>query len=110
MFGAPAFFVGDEMFWGNDRLQFVEVSLKGSMLPEPFRSVFLPIYSEGSVTSSTALDSSSASGANCVPFGIACSANRVRRRCAASAAVCVTTVRDKVSCEAVAQELVGDVR
>ena len=29
VFGAPAFFVGDEMFWGNDRLQFVEVSLKG---------------------------------------------------------------------------------
>lgn len=23
-FGAPTFFVGDEMFWGNDRLEFVE--------------------------------------------------------------------------------------
>ncbi len=23
-FGAPTFFVGDEMFWGNDRMQFVE--------------------------------------------------------------------------------------
>jgi 2-hydroxychromene-2-carboxylate isomerase len=29
VFGAPAFFVGDEMFWGNDRLHFVEVALKG---------------------------------------------------------------------------------
>jgi 2-hydroxychromene-2-carboxylate isomerase len=24
VFGAPTFFVGDQMFWGNDRLQFVE--------------------------------------------------------------------------------------
>ena len=29
VFGAPTFFVGDEMFWGNDRLHFVEVELKG---------------------------------------------------------------------------------
>lgn len=29
VFGAPTFFVGDEMFWGNDRLHFVEVALKG---------------------------------------------------------------------------------
>lgn len=29
VFGAPAFFVGDEMFWGNDRLFFVEAALKG---------------------------------------------------------------------------------
>ncbi len=28
VFGAPAFFVGDEMFWGNDRLQFVEEALE----------------------------------------------------------------------------------
>ena len=28
VFGAPAFFVGDEMFWGNDRLHFVEAALK----------------------------------------------------------------------------------
>ena len=28
VFGAPAFFVGDEMFWGNDRLFFVEAALK----------------------------------------------------------------------------------
>ena len=27
VFGAPAFFVGDEMFWGNDRLHFVERAL-----------------------------------------------------------------------------------
>jgi len=30
VFGAPAFFVGDEMFWGNDRLHFVEAALQGS--------------------------------------------------------------------------------
>lgn len=29
VFGAPTFFVGDEMFWGNDRLHFVEEALKG---------------------------------------------------------------------------------
>ena len=28
VFGAPAFFVGEEMFWGNDRLHFVEAALK----------------------------------------------------------------------------------
>jgi len=27
-FGAPTFFVGDEMFWGNDRLHFVEAALR----------------------------------------------------------------------------------
>lgn len=26
-FGAPAFFVGDDLFWGNDRLHFVEAAL-----------------------------------------------------------------------------------
>jgi 2-hydroxychromene-2-carboxylate isomerase len=29
VFGAPAFFVGDELFWGNDRLDFVEEALRG---------------------------------------------------------------------------------
>jgi 2-hydroxychromene-2-carboxylate isomerase len=28
VFGAPAFFVGEELFWGNDRLQFVEAALR----------------------------------------------------------------------------------
>jgi 2-hydroxychromene-2-carboxylate isomerase len=28
VFGAPAFFLGDEMFWGNDRLHFVEAALQ----------------------------------------------------------------------------------
>ena len=28
VFGAPAFFIGDEMFWGNDRLHFVEAALR----------------------------------------------------------------------------------
>jgi len=28
MFGAPAFFVGGEMFWGNDRLDWVEDALR----------------------------------------------------------------------------------
>lgn len=27
-FGAPTFFVGDEMFWGNDRFDFVEEALR----------------------------------------------------------------------------------
>jgi 2-hydroxychromene-2-carboxylate isomerase len=27
VFGAPTFFVGDDMFWGNDRLDFVEEAL-----------------------------------------------------------------------------------
>jgi 2-hydroxychromene-2-carboxylate isomerase len=30
VFGAPTFFVGDEMFWGKDRLDFVERMLKRS--------------------------------------------------------------------------------
>lgn len=29
-FGAPTFFVGEEMFWGNDRLDFVEEALNAS--------------------------------------------------------------------------------
>lgn len=32
VFGAPTFFVGDEMFWGNDRLHFVEVALQHDVL------------------------------------------------------------------------------
>jgi len=28
VFGAPTFFVGEEMFWGNDRLDFVEAALR----------------------------------------------------------------------------------
>jgi len=28
VFGAPTFFVGEEMFWGNDRLDFVEEALR----------------------------------------------------------------------------------
>jgi 2-hydroxychromene-2-carboxylate isomerase len=28
VFGAPTFFVGEEMFWGNDRLHFVEAALQ----------------------------------------------------------------------------------
>jgi 2-hydroxychromene-2-carboxylate isomerase len=29
IFGAPTFFVGDEMFFGQDRLEFVEEALQG---------------------------------------------------------------------------------
>jgi 2-hydroxychromene-2-carboxylate isomerase len=32
-FGAPTFFVGDELFWGNDRLDFVEAALAGAPCP-----------------------------------------------------------------------------
>lgn len=28
VFGAPTFFVGDEMFWGKDRMEFIEEELK----------------------------------------------------------------------------------
>lgn len=28
-FGAPTFFIGEQMFWGNDRLSLMEASLKG---------------------------------------------------------------------------------
>jgi 2-hydroxychromene-2-carboxylate isomerase len=36
VFGAPTFFVGDEMFFGQDRLDFVEDALQGrSWLPSP---------------------------------------------------------------------------
>jgi len=30
-FGAPTSFVGDKMFFGNDRLAFVEMALKGDL-------------------------------------------------------------------------------
>ena len=30
VFGAPAFFVGGEMFWGNDRLHFLEAALENA--------------------------------------------------------------------------------
>ena len=30
VFGAPALFVGDTLFWGNDRLAFVEEALRGA--------------------------------------------------------------------------------
>jgi 2-hydroxychromene-2-carboxylate isomerase len=33
VFGAPAFFVGDELFWGNDRLHFVEQALAATSRP-----------------------------------------------------------------------------
>jgi 2-hydroxychromene-2-carboxylate isomerase len=33
VFGAPTFFVGDEMFWGNDRLHFVEAALDRGKSP-----------------------------------------------------------------------------
>jgi len=31
VFGAPTSFVGDQMFFGNDRLVFVESALKGEL-------------------------------------------------------------------------------
>ena len=35
VFGAPTFFVGDEMFWGNDRLHFVEAALEDDAARRP---------------------------------------------------------------------------
>jgi 2-hydroxychromene-2-carboxylate isomerase len=34
VFGAPTFFVGGEMFWGNDRFDFVEEALRKLVLRE----------------------------------------------------------------------------
>lgn len=31
VFGAPTIFIGDKMFWGNDRLSFVDAYLKGNL-------------------------------------------------------------------------------
>lgn len=31
VFGAPTFFVGDEMFWGNDRMELLRAFLKGQL-------------------------------------------------------------------------------
>ena len=28
-FGAPTFFIGDKMFWGNDRIDYLDAYLKG---------------------------------------------------------------------------------
>ena len=33
VFGAPTFFVGDEMFWGNDRLEWVAEALRRAVCP-----------------------------------------------------------------------------
>ena len=35
VFGAPSLFVGDRMWWGNDRLHLVEEALGGSQAPKP---------------------------------------------------------------------------
>jgi 2-hydroxychromene-2-carboxylate isomerase len=35
VFGAPTFFVGDEMFWGQDRMDFVEEALRHSSMQRP---------------------------------------------------------------------------
>jgi 2-hydroxychromene-2-carboxylate isomerase len=39
VFGAPAFFVGEEKFWGNDRLHFVEAALQKWQYPSRMRRV-----------------------------------------------------------------------
>jgi 2-hydroxychromene-2-carboxylate isomerase len=33
-FGVPTFFLGDRMFWGNDRLVLLEAALSGKAMPE----------------------------------------------------------------------------
>ena len=35
VFGVPTFFVGDEMFWGQDRIDFVEEAVEAGRAPEP---------------------------------------------------------------------------
>ena len=32
-FGVPTFFVGEQMFWGNDRLVILEAALAGKAMP-----------------------------------------------------------------------------
>ena len=34
-FGVPTFFLGDRMFWGNDRLPLLEAALRGVAMPSP---------------------------------------------------------------------------
>jgi 2-hydroxychromene-2-carboxylate isomerase len=34
-FGVPTFFIGDWMFWGNDRLVLLEATLSGKVMPQP---------------------------------------------------------------------------
>ena len=29
VYGAPTFFVGEQLFWGNDRIHFVEAAVRG---------------------------------------------------------------------------------
>jgi len=36
-FGVPTFFLGERMFWGNDRLVLLEAALEGASLPAPLR-------------------------------------------------------------------------
>ncbi len=33
-FGVPTFFLGERMFWGNDRLMLLEAALGGKAMPE----------------------------------------------------------------------------
>jgi 2-hydroxychromene-2-carboxylate isomerase len=37
-FGVPTFFLGDRMFWGNDRLVLLEAALSGTAMPTPIQS------------------------------------------------------------------------
>ena len=38
VFGAPTFFVGDEMFWGKDRMEFIDDELTSPSPPRVRRS------------------------------------------------------------------------
>ena len=38
VFGAPTFFVGDEMFWGKDRMEFIDDELTSPSPPRARRS------------------------------------------------------------------------
>jgi 2-hydroxychromene-2-carboxylate isomerase len=37
-FGVPTFFLGEHMFWGNDRLPLLEAALRGVAMPSPPRA------------------------------------------------------------------------
>lgn len=48
VFGAPTFFVGEEMFWGKDRMEFIDQELQSPSSPRAKRGQAGPVASTGS--------------------------------------------------------------
>jgi 2-hydroxychromene-2-carboxylate isomerase len=51
VFGAPSFFVGDEMFWGKDRMEFIDHELEFPSPPRPRRKDAAPASPEAAAAS-----------------------------------------------------------